>query len=240
MWPPPPKPRMAAAEPTHVASAKAHVAKIPAGEMSPAAVKAVTETRGAMATVETGRIAVAEAAIVRRVGAAPAVIAGIAIRPVVAVATIRIAGSRADDAANNPGRDGRAGLVTIAVDIAAPVSPNVMAQASAAMSHITVRDVGCPRMRVVLIGVPRRSLRLPRPAAKAKPRRTRRGRGPKLEERQESWRDSFASAAQQRREKRPLASKVDWSDFTNKMGGDHDFAWSSLPQSSMPRKTKRS
>ena len=137
---------MAAAETAKVAAAKA--AEIPAGETSPAAVEAMTE----IAAMGTGSIAVAKTAIVRRVVAAPTVVAIIAtaVRPVTILTSIRIGGG-AEDTANYASRGGGSGIR--AVRIAASVSPNIMARASVVMGDRPMCAAGDPRMGDVLIVV---------------------------------------------------------------------------------------
>ena len=142
-----------AAEAAHVPAAEAaHVAEVSAGEMSPVAVEMSPVAVESEATVEAVVKAVVEAAasdedrttkpvaiVVIRIGVAVTiVVAGAIIRPIVVIAAIRIAGRGAGD---HSGRAGRAGIITIAVNVAMSVSPNVVAVACVAMCDIPVQAV---------------------------------------------------------------------------------------------------
>jgi hypothetical protein len=151
---------LAAAEAAHVAEVSAdemtgteltaaeaaYVAEVSAGEMSPVAVESEATVE---AVVEAVVKAVVEAAasdedrttkpvaiVVIRIGVAVTiVVAGAIIRPIVVIAAVRIAGR---GASNHSGRDG---IITVAVNVAMSVSPNVVAVACAAMCGIPVRAV---------------------------------------------------------------------------------------------------
>ena len=124
---------MTAAEPA--AAEAAYVAgKASAGEMSPAAVESGSpdgsrgQNGGGSGSPPTKTETTKPVAIVvTRIGAAVTiVVAGAIIRPIGVVAAVRIAGR---DAADQSGRDGRAGIVAIAVNVAVSVSPNVVVMA---------------------------------------------------------------------------------------------------------------
>src|SRR3984957_18001850 len=131
----------------------AHGAEVSAAEMSPApmedeatveavvevVVKAVMEAADSDEDRTTKPVAI----VVIRIGVAVTiVVAGAIIRPIVVVA-VRIAGG---DAADHSGRDGRDGIVAIAVNVAVPVSPNVVAMTCVAMCDIPVNAMCDPRM----------------------------------------------------------------------------------------------
>ena len=79
------------------------------------------------------------AIVVIRIGVAVTiVVAGAIIRPIVVIAAVRIAGRGAGD---HSGRDSRAGIIAIAVNVAMSVSPNVVAVACVAMCDIPVQAV---------------------------------------------------------------------------------------------------
>src|ERR1700722_11908811 len=108
----------------------AHVAEVSAAEMSPApmedeaTVEAVVKAVMEAADSDEDRTTKPVAIVVIRIGVAVTiVVAGAIIRPIVVVA-VRIAGG---DAADHSRRDGRAGIVAIAVNVAVSVSPNVVA-----------------------------------------------------------------------------------------------------------------
>jgi hypothetical protein len=65
-------------------------------------------------------------------------VAGAIIRPIVVIAAIRIASPGAGD---HSGRDGCDGIITIAVNVAMSVSPNVVAVACVTMCDIPVQAV---------------------------------------------------------------------------------------------------
>ena len=134
-WPPPKPPiwpKLTAAKASEVAAAEAaRMAEISAGEVARTAVEAVAEAIAVTMTIEAGVVAVAKAAIIWRVVAAPAVVAVVAsaIWPVIIVITgIRVAsGKSAEDAADDAGRRGGAGIVAIAVGVTMRVATGVMA-----------------------------------------------------------------------------------------------------------------
>jgi hypothetical protein len=129
---------------TELADADAvHVAEVSAGEMSPvpveseAPVEAVVKTVVEAAAADEDRTAPPVAIVVIRIGVAVTiVVARPVIRPVVVIAAVRIAGRSAGD---HSGRDGRAGIITIAVNVAMSVSPNVVAVACVAMCDIPMQ-----------------------------------------------------------------------------------------------------
>ena len=146
---------MTSAKASHVAAAEAaHVAEVSAAEMSPVAVESEATVE---AVVEAVVKAVMEAAasdedrttkpvaiVVIRIGVAVTiVVAGAIIRPIVVVA-IRIA---CGDATDHSGRDGRAGIVAIAVNVAVSVSPNVVV-----MAHVVARDI--PKACMAMCDIP--------------------------------------------------------------------------------------
>ena len=123
----------------------AHVAEVSAAEMSPAlmegeatveaVVEAVVKAVMEAADSDEDRTTKPVAIVVIRIGVAVTiVVAGAIIRPIVVVA-VRIAGGDAAD------HSGRAGIVAIAVNVAVPVSPNVMAMARVAMCDVFVHAV---------------------------------------------------------------------------------------------------
>jgi hypothetical protein len=138
------------------AAEAARVAEVSAAEMSPVAVEmspvAVESEATVEAVVEAVVKAVVEAAasdedrttkpvaiVVIRIGVAVTiVVAGAIIRPIVVIAAVRIAGRGAGD---HSGRDGCTGIITIAVNVAMSVSPNVVAVACVAMCDIPVQAV---------------------------------------------------------------------------------------------------
>jgi hypothetical protein len=120
-----------------------HVAEVSAGEMSPvpveseAPVETVVKTVVEEAAADEDRTAPPIAIVVIRVGVGVTiVVARPVVRPVIATVAIRIAGRSAGD---HSGRDGRAGIITIAVNVAMSVSPNVVAVASVAMCDIPMQ-----------------------------------------------------------------------------------------------------
>jgi hypothetical protein len=97
-----------------------------------AVVKAVMEAADSDEDRTTKPVAI----VVIRIGiAVTIVVAGAIIRPIVVVA-VRIVGG---DATDHSGRDGRAGIITIAVNVAMSVSPNVVAVACVAMCDIPMQ-----------------------------------------------------------------------------------------------------
>ena len=131
---------------TELAAAEAaHVAEVSAAEMSPvaveceAAVEAVVKALAEAAASDEDRTTKPVAIVVIRIGVAVTiVVAGAIIRPIVVIAAVRIAGRGAGD---HSGRDGRAGIITRAVNVAMSVSPNVVAVARVAMCDIPVQAV---------------------------------------------------------------------------------------------------
>ena len=129
---------------TELAAAEAaHVAEVSAAEMSPvaveceAAVEAVVKALAEAAASDEDRTTKPVAIVVIRIGVAVTiVVAGAIIRPIVVIAAVRIAGRGAGD---HSGRDGRDGIITIAVNVAMSVSPNVVAVACVAMCDIPVQ-----------------------------------------------------------------------------------------------------
>jgi hypothetical protein len=147
---------------TELAAGEAHVAEVSAAEMSPApmegeatveavvevVVKAVMEAADSDEDRTTKPVAI----VVIRIGVAVSIVlAGAIIRPIVVVA-VRIAGG---DAADHSGRDGRAGIVAIAVNVAVSVSPNVVV-----MAHVVTRDI--PKACVAMCDIPVQAVRDPR------------------------------------------------------------------------------
>jgi hypothetical protein len=145
-----------AAEPAHVADVSAHevtaaelaaeasnVAEVCAGEMSPvpveseAPVEAVAKTVVETDASDEDRTTIPVTRIVIWIGVAVTiVVARPIIRPIGSIAAVRIAGRGAGD---RSGRHGRAGIITIAVNVAMSVSPNVVAVACVAMRDIPVQ-----------------------------------------------------------------------------------------------------
>jgi hypothetical protein len=138
---------MTTAEAAYVTAAEAaHVAEVSAGEMSPATVEAEAVVKSVVEMVpsDEDRTTKPVAIVVIRIGVAVTiVVAGAIIRPIVVVA-VRIAGG---DAADHSGRDGRAGIVAIAVNVAVSVSPNVVV-----MAHVVTRDI--PKACVAMCDIP--------------------------------------------------------------------------------------
>jgi hypothetical protein len=144
--------------PAELAAAEAaHVAEVSASEMSPVAVEseapveAVVKTV-AKAVVEAGasdedRTTKPVTIVVIRIGVAVTIVVA---RPIVVIAAVRIAGRGAGD---HSGRAGRAEIISIAVNVAMSVSPNVVAVACVAMCDIPVQAVCDPRMSSVPIMV---------------------------------------------------------------------------------------
>jgi hypothetical protein len=98
-------------------------------------VKAVVEA----AAHDEDRTTKPVAIVVIRIGiAVTIVVAGAIIRPIVVIVAVRIAGGGAGD---HSGRDGRSGIITIAVNVAMSVSPNVVAVTCVAMCDIPVQAV---------------------------------------------------------------------------------------------------
>ena len=129
----------------------AHVAEVSADEMSPApvegeaTVEAVVKAVMEAADSDEDRTTKPVAIVVIRIGVAVTiVVAGAIIRPIVVIAAVRIAGG---DAADHSGRDGRAGIVAIAVNVAVSVSPNVVV-----MAHVVTRDI--PKACVAMCDIP--------------------------------------------------------------------------------------
>jgi hypothetical protein len=137
---------VATAKAAHVAAAKAHMAEIPAGETSPAAVEWDAVAKVVVEMIPSDEYGTAPSvAIVVRIPVAPTIVlAGAVKRAIRVIATVRIACGSAERAANHAGRDGSAGIGP--VNVAMPVSPNVMARASVAMGDIPMRAAGDPRM----------------------------------------------------------------------------------------------
>src|ERR1700722_18465383 len=131
---------MTAAE---LAAAKAaDVAEVSAGEISPVAAESEAPREAVVKTVveagasEEDRTTPPVTIVVIRIGVAVTiVVARPIVWPIVVTAAVRIAGLGAGD---HSGRDGRAGIVTIAVNVAMSVSPNVVAVACMAMCDIPV------------------------------------------------------------------------------------------------------
>jgi hypothetical protein len=135
---------------TELAAAKAaaqaaHVAEVSAGEMSPVAVESKAPVEAVVKAVikaaasDEDRATKPVTIVVIRIGVAVTiVVAGAIIRPRVVVIAIRIAGRGASD---HSGRDGSTGIITIAVNVAMSVSPNVVAVACVAMCDIPVQTV---------------------------------------------------------------------------------------------------
>ena len=126
---------LAAAEAARVA------AEMTAGEMTAAPMEgeATVEAVVEMVPSDEDRTAPTVAIVVIRIRVAPTVVvAGAIVRPVGIVAAIRIAGG---GAGYHPGRDGRAGIITIAVNVAMSVSPNVVAVACVSVSNAPVETV---------------------------------------------------------------------------------------------------
>ena len=111
----------------------------PVAVESEATVEAVVKTVVEAAASDEDRTAPPVAIVVIRIGVAVTiVVAGAVVRPVIVIATIRIAGRGAGD---HSGRDGRSGIITIAVNVAMSVSPNVVAVACVAMCDVPVQAV---------------------------------------------------------------------------------------------------
>ena len=113
------------------------MAEVSAGEMSPVPVesKARVEAMVVEATAsDEDRTAPPVAIVVIRIGVAVTiVVARPVIRPVVVIAAVRIAGRSAGD------HSSRDGIITIAVNVAMSVSPNVVAVAGVAMCDIPMQ-----------------------------------------------------------------------------------------------------
>jgi uncharacterized membrane protein YphA (DoxX/SURF4 family) len=149
------------------AAEAAHVAEVSAGEMSPASMEGEATVEAVVEMVpsdEEDRTAPPIAIVVIRIRVAPTVVVAgasalannsrqwvfsrsvspneigqpMAVRPVIVAVAVRIAGGGADD---HSGRDGRAGIITLAVNVAMSVSPNVVAVACVAMCDIPVQAV---------------------------------------------------------------------------------------------------
>jgi hypothetical protein len=141
------------AEASYMATAEAaHVAEVSAGEMSPVPVE--TEALVMEAVVEpvpseedrtTKPVVIV---VIRILVSVTIVVARAIIRPVVGVATVRIAGRGASD---HPACDGRAGVIAI-VNVAVPVSPNVVA-----MACVVARDI--PMACVATCDIPMQAVR---------------------------------------------------------------------------------
>jgi hypothetical protein len=131
-----------------LAAAKAaDVAEVSAGEMSPVAAEGEAPREAVVKTVvkavveagasEEDRTTPPVTIVVIRIGVAVTiVVARPIVWPIVVIAAVRIAGRGAGD---HSGRDGRAGIVTIAVNVAMSVSPNVVAVACMAMRDIPMQ-----------------------------------------------------------------------------------------------------
>ena len=143
------------------AAEAAHVAEVSAGEMTPVAVESEAPVEAVVKTVVKAVVEAAAsdedrttkpvAIVVIRIGVAVTiVVAGAVIRPIVVIAAVRIAGRGAGD---RSGRDGRAGIIAIAVNVAVAVSPNVVAMACVAMCDIPVNAMCDPRMGSVPVMV---------------------------------------------------------------------------------------
>ena len=145
---------MTAAEAAEIAAAKAaHVAEVSAGEMSSATVEAEAVVKSVVEMVpsDEDRTTKPVAIVVIGIGVAVTiVVAGAIIRPI--VVAVRIAGG---DAADHSGRDGRAGIVPIAVNVAVSVSPNVVV-----MANVVTRDI--PSACVATRDIPVQAVRDPR------------------------------------------------------------------------------
>ena len=127
------------------AAEAAHMAEVSAGEMRPVAVESeapveavVKAVMEAAASDEDGTTKPVAIVVIRIGVAVTIVVAGAIIRPRVVVIAIRIAGRGASD---HSGRDGSTGIITIAVNVAMSVSPNVVAVACVAMCDIPVQTV---------------------------------------------------------------------------------------------------
>jgi hypothetical protein len=135
---------------TELAAAEAaHVAEVSASEMSPVAVESEAPVEAVVKTVvkavvegaasDEDRTTKPVTIVVIRIGVAVTiVVAGAIIRPIVVIAAVWIAGRGAGD---HSGRDGRDGIITIAVNVAMSVSPNVVAVACVAMCDMPVQAV---------------------------------------------------------------------------------------------------
>src|SRR4029077_2965348 len=129
---------------TELADADAvHVAEVSAGEMSPvpveseAPVEAVVKTVVEAAAADEDRTAPPVAIVVIRIRVAPTVVvAGAIIRPIVVIAAVRVSRRGAGD---HSCRDGRAGIITIAVNVAMSVSPNVVAVGCVGMCELPMQ-----------------------------------------------------------------------------------------------------
>ena len=109
----------------------------PVAVKSEATVEAVVKAAVEAAAPDEDRTTKPVAIVVIRLGVAVTiVVAGAIIRPIVVIAAVRIAGRGAGD---HSGRDGRAGIITIAVNVAMSVSPNVVAVACVAMCDIPMQ-----------------------------------------------------------------------------------------------------
>jgi hypothetical protein len=132
------------------AAETAHMTEVSTGEMSPAVMereaiaKAVVET----APSDEDRTAEAKAAVIRPIVAVVAVVAAPIWPRVVIVAGIRITGC---DSADHSGCDGRAGIVTIAVNIAAPVSLDVVTMTGVAICNVSMHAMHDTRVSGMLV-----------------------------------------------------------------------------------------
>ena len=125
-----------------------HVAEVSAGEMSPvpveseAPVEAVVKTVVEAAASDEDRTTIPVTIVVIRIGVAVTiVVAGPVIRPIGGIAAVRIAGRGAGD------HSGRDGIITIAVNVAMSVSPNVVAVACVAMCDIPMQAMPVQAVR---------------------------------------------------------------------------------------------
>src|ERR1700719_2991336 len=118
-----------------------------AAELAAAAMEAEASVEAVVEMVpsdEEDRTAPPVAIVVIRIRVAPTVVvAGAIVRPVGILAAIRIAGGVAGD------HSGRDGIITIAVNVAMSVSPNVVAVACVAMCDIPVQTVRDARVSSV-------------------------------------------------------------------------------------------
>jgi hypothetical protein len=142
------------------AAEAAYVAEVYAGEMTgaveseatvEAVVEAVVKAVVEVAASDEDRTTKPVAIVVIRIGVAVTIVVARAIiRPIVVIAAVRIAGRSAGD---HSGRDSRAGIIAIAVQVAMSVSPNIMAMACVSVSNAPVQTVRDPRMSSVPIMV---------------------------------------------------------------------------------------
>src|SRR5277367_6229400 len=137
--------KVAAVEPAAevTAAEPGDVAKIPAGEMSPAAVETAP-----IAAVEATAVAAIAITVIRVPRTVTVVVAGTIVQPVgIAAAVVGIA---RENVANYSSGDGCAGVIAVPVSVAMPIAPYVMTAASVRDAAICmrVRDAAiCVRVR---------------------------------------------------------------------------------------------